>query len=460
MNNLDTFKKDIEQAFNFHLNKNQYIDVKRLIYEIKIREKISEENIIAGLKTNSRIDKAEGRNKFFVIKEILIKKRYPLTSAKEKIDAKSIYLPDIRQPVLSKQKITLPFIPEQIFVEKKARDSYLAKRFKDLFPGVPTEELNHHGEYLQNNKFSLGQLKRPIVFIVEEQWDFIRPCPCTKGHLGCNYWIFNIGFGCPYDCSYCFLQQYANFPGIILPANLDDFFLRFNDFYKRINSPIRIGTGEFCDSLALDHITNYSKQLISFFQDKPVFFELKTKSNNIENLLQIKASKNIIISWSLNPQRIIDQEEINTASLKERLEAAKKVRTHGFSLSFHFDPIIYSENWSAEYKTVIDTLYSELSPGFKWISLGTLRGTRKLKNTSEIRFPQSDIFYGELFLGKDKKLRYPEFIRHEIYKKMYAWIREYDKETPVYLCMEDPNAWQNIDNQFNSSSEIERYLLR
>ena len=83
-----------------------------------------------------------------------------------------------------------------------------------------------------------------------------------------------------------------------------------------------------------------------------------------------------------------------------------------------------------------------------------------IQRPSEIRFPQSDIFYGELFLGKDKKLRYPEFIRNEIYKKMFSWIREYDKTTPVYLCMEDQNSWEQIDDTLKSSKEVEAYLLK
>ncbi|MFA7677565.1 MAG: hypothetical protein WCY34_05280, partial [Candidatus Omnitrophota bacterium] len=96
---------------------------------------------------------------------------------------------------------------------------------------------------------------------------------------------------------------------------------------------------------------------------------------------------------------------------------------------------------------------------FAWISLGTLRGSRNLKTVSEMRFPKGKIFYGELFLGEDQKLRYPEFIRKEIYAKMLQWIRKYDKKTPVYLCMENRFVWEAIDKNLNSTSKIERYLI-
>ena len=240
---------------------------------------------------------------------------------------------------------------------------------------------------------------------------------------------------------------------------MDDFFNKFDNFYKKINRPIRIGTGEFCDSLALDHITGYSTQLINFFRDKPVFFELKTKSANVENILNTPGAKNIVISWSLNPQPFINKEELCAASLAKRLDAAKKVQAKGYSLSFHFDPIVYSENWEQLYQEVIDQIYSKLNPPFAWISLGTLRGTRKLKNAAEQRFPESKIWYGELFLSNDKKLRYPKFMRKQIYKSMIKLIRKHDTKTPVYLCMEDIDCWQAMDRKITSTVEVEQYLL-
>ncbi len=455
----EKIKEDIENTLTLRLNKNQWKDIKRLLYEIKRRDNREISGIIRKIFEDPRIKKTSGRNRFFIIKDILIKERFPLTSSYEKIDTKTVFLTELKKPIKSRVKAKDKFYPQRIFVEKKAKNSYLTKRFTEMFPEVPKEELSYYGEYLRQHKFSLEQLKSPLAFIVKEQWDFIKPCPCTKYHLRCNYWIFNLGFGCPFDCSYCYLQQYTNFPGIILPANLDTFFNKFIYFYRKISHPIRIGTGEFCDSLALDEITNYASKLISFFTQKDVFFELKTKSNNIENILNTPSSSNIIISWSLNPQEIIESEEKNTVSLKERLNAAYQVKNKGYSIAFHFDPIIHYPGWENDYKEVVNKLYSVVSPPFRWISLGTLRGARQLKNIVEQRFPESNIFYGELFISEDKKLRYPKFLRKEIYKKMVKWIREYDIKTPIYLCMEDKEVWSIMDKPYKSSEDIEKYLL-
>ena len=457
---FDNLKKLIEENFCFSPNRNQITEIERLIFEIMRRENTDLEKILEYLKNDIEIKKYSGRNIFFGIKKSLIKKRFPLASSKEKIDTKKIFLNRIPEILIDDFKTKENFLPEVLFVENEIKDGFLVERFKNFYPNIKIVELNLYNEYIQKNKFSIKELKRPLVFLIKERNDFIKPCPCTKKVVGCGYWILNVAFGCPFDCSYCFLQCYSNFPGIIIAENLEDFFVEIDNLYKKIKRPIRLGTGEFSDSLALDHITEYSKKFIEYFKGKNILFELKTKSKNIENLLNTKPIENIIISWSLNPQIIIETEELSTASLEERIKSAYLLQKAGYKLAFHFDPIIYVDNWEGLYKEVIDKLYKNLKPPFSWVSLGTLRSHRKLKTVVEQRFPKSNIFYGELFISEDKKLRYPDFLRKDTYSKMLNYIREYDAQTPIYLCMEDLQIWQVMDKKILSSSELEKYLLR
>ncbi len=438
-------KKIIEDTFSFHPGQNQLDSLARLIFEITRRENVTLEKIIAYLKENAPVEKYSGRNKFIALKNTLVEYRFPQTSKRRKIDSTKIFLSKLRNPLADNWQIKTNFKPLKIFVEKGAQKSRLLTNFRRKFPDTSVEEIDCYSRHLKKNKFTVSQLKKPLIFITKEKGDFIKRCPCTKNHLRCGYWIFNLGFGCPFDCSYCFLQQYSNFPGITLPANIDDFFVSFDKFYENLKKPIRIGTGEFCDSLALDDITEYSKLLIPYFSQKDVLFELKTKSDKIANLLTLKPSKNIIISWSLSPETIIKNEEKGTASLEMRLKAAKKVQDAGFRVGFHFDPIIHLQGWEKLYSELIRKLYSHIKRPFAWISLGTLRCNRQLKTISELRFGQSNIFYGELFLGTDKKLRYPDFIKKEIYRKIIKKIRFFDKNTPIYLCMENSQTWADID---------------
>jgi len=452
--------KILEEKLNLKLNLNQTQEIKRLIYEIGIRENIVYEEIIneAIKKVLSKNTKAKDR--FVYLKQILINQRYPLSTKTIDIKSSDIFFSKIPQSIDLSSKAKKEFIPEKIFIEKPIINTPLSIKVQKEFSPKKIVFVEETKQIIKELNTSTKNIKTPYLFITKENWDFIKPCPCTKGHLGCGYWILNLGFGCPFDCSYCYLQQYQNFPGIILPANLEQFLGKTESFIKKLKGKIRIGTGEFSDSLALDKISGYSKALINFFADKNILFELKTKSIEINNILELKGKENIIISWSLNPQKIIQNEEINTCPLDERLKAAKQIKTQGFSLAFHFDPIIYSQDWENLYKEVIDKLYAQIPAPFAWISLGTLRFNRQLKTVIEHRFPKSRMIYEELFLGEDKKMRYPEFLRIKIYKSMLKWIRRYDKKTPIYLCMENKYVWQKSIEGFKNTKDIETYLTK
>lgn len=457
---VESFSKKIEETFKFRLNKNQSQEVQRLIYEIIRRDSLNLEEITLKLKEALGERKPQGKDLFHHLKNILIRMRFPLSSSKINIDTRKVFLDKLRFPQQDTYHPGGDFIPHRIIVEKEVEESYLVERIKEKYPQIKIEILDYYSLFIKEYKLTPYNLKEPILFIVKERWDFIKTCPCTKNHVGCGYWIFNLGFGCPFDCSYCYLQQYQNFPGIILPSNIEDFFSKFNKFFSKINKPIRIGSGEFCDSLALDDLTGYSEKLINFFSDKPVLFELKTKSKNIDNLLKCKPAKNIIISWSLNPDILIEAEEKATSSLEERLCAAKIIQEYGYKIAFHFDPIIYYPDWEEDYQKLINKLYEKLKAPFAWISLGTLRFNRELKSIIERRFPQSKIVYGELFLGEDKKLRYPKFLRIEIYKNMLKWIKKYDRASPLYLCMEDEEVWKETIFKVRTYQEVENYLIK
>ena len=42
----------------------------------------------------------------------------------------------------------------------------------------------------------------------------------------------------------------------------------------------------------------------------------------------------------------------------------------------------------------------------------------------------------------DGKYRYPQPVRIDIYRKMYRWIRQFDRQVHVYLCMENAAAFR------------------
>src|SRR5262249_9518810 len=151
----------------------------------------------------------------------------------------------------------------------------------------------------------------------------------TAGMVCCNYLVIDFGSNCPFDCSYCFLQEYlANNPALKVFTNVGDALGEVDAVHRgHRDRTFRIGTGERVDSLALDHLTDLSCELVPFFAAHDnALLELKTKSDRVENLLRHDPRDRVVVSWSVNPSAITAVEEAGCASLAQRIAAAVRVQ--------------------------------------------------------------------------------------------------------------------------------------
>jgi spore photoproduct lyase len=186
--------------------------------------------------------------------------------------------------------------------------------------------------------------------------------------------------------------------------------------------------------------------LIEYFKDKNAVLELKSKAVVLDHLQDADHNGRTVMAWSLNSPAIMEREELRTASLDQRLAAAKQCADWGYRLAFHFDPIIYHPGWQQGYTETIDRLF-EAVPAEKiaWISLGALRFLPNLKAIATSRFPNSRFFHEEFVLGLDNKYRYFRKLRVEMYNLLATRIKQYaDPETCVYFCMESDEIWQEV----------------
>ena len=175
------------------------------------------------------------------------------------------------------------------------------------------------------NGIKLTQRKR-ILFLTRNDGDAVKPCPATASpYLCCQYTVISQIHQCPFDCTYCILQNYLESGLITVFVNIDDIFKQIDRLL--LNQPnrfFRFGTGEFGDSLALESIIQTGPSIVDFFKTKTnCLIELKTKSIDIDDLLTLKP-RNAVLAWSMNPESVINREELRAASLLNRLQAAQK----------------------------------------------------------------------------------------------------------------------------------------
>lgn len=414
------------------LGVNKQRELVRLLYEIAKRDGAVVAEILP----------AEKNLTFEHAKKILLQKRYP--RAFGRVAKNAFYLPKLEFDPAQRADLTpRPFYPKQIYIESAVQDTPLAKRARQMFAHARFEIIEKK-QMVGSANFSR---RTETLLIHREEYDFVKPCPCSQGNAGCGYNLINLGFGCRFECEYCFLQQYQNLHAILLPANVQDFLAKIDEVKWRkgpFDRP-RIGSGEFTDSLVFDELTQYTQDIVPFFRQRPhLQFEFKTKSVCIDGLLRAGGAENVVVSWSVNAPQFIERVEHFTPDLTQRLAAAAEVAHAGYRIGFHFDPVVPFEGWQSAYTQAAEQI-SRSVPTEKvaWISVGLLRFSRELKKAVENRFPENTILDGEFLLDFDGKMRYPQALRKEVYSYFVPLLRRLFPSAQVYICMEDP-ALSNV----------------
>jgi len=336
----------------------------------------------------------------------------------------------------------------KILIAEEAASTPLAKRVKAAWPDIAPQivrNLADHELRLDMEPDPVAAGKR-ILALGPNRGRFIRKCPGTMGLVCCNYWVIDLVEGCPIDCSYCILQGYLNDRRIRLATNLDDLVDEIDTELAGGTRPVRVGTGELSDSLILDPQLGLAKTLIDIFRTRPrATLELKTKTANIDSLLNLEPADNIVIGWSVNTPAIISSDERGASSLHDRLSAAGRIVERGWKVAFHFDPLVLHDRWEDGYHRVVEDIFSAASPErVAWISLGAFRFHPSLKQIIKDRFPMSDILNSEFVLCPDNKMRYVKPKRLKLFKSLNDSIAAKAPSTPLYLCMEGVEIWESV----------------
>jgi spore photoproduct lyase len=331
---------------------------------------------------------------------------------------------------------------EKIIIDETVKETATAQAASVSTPSKICKLEPSSENYIKGKKtLYIGPKKGPIMDTCASLHD---------DYICCNIHVIKTISNCPFNCTYCFLQNYLNNPTLSAIADIDAV---MSEIKERIdqepNRLFRIGTWELGDSLALEHLTKQAEQLILAFSHLDnAILDLRTKSNNVDSLLKLDHKGKTVISWTLSPSSVIEKEERLTSSLIERLEAMKKTTEAGYLTSLHFDPMIRFPNWEEAYSELIKTLFDYVAPDkIAWISIGSLRFNPEMKKKIEHNYPNSKITTEEIILGPDNKMRYIKPQRIQMYQHLIEQLSLYlgKKHKPIiHLCMERKDVWESV----------------
>ena len=345
---------------------------------------------------------------------------------------------------------------QNIFIEEKRE-----KKNEALFL------LNEHLQNLKSSakEYSEEGLQKPKkrekgkIVLKETDKNVFGMCPVASPKtVCCNLKTIDAVENCIFGCSYCTIQTfYKN--ETVFDANLPE---KLQNIDLDPGRRYHIGTGQSSDSLAWGNKHGNLDVLINFARNNPnVMLEFKTKSDNISYFLENEIPANIVCSWSLNPQIIIDNEEHFTASLENRIYAARKVADKGIKVSFHFHPIVYYKDWKSSYIEIADKIQSMFTAAeVLFISFGSVTFIKPvLKKIRKLGLP-TKITQMELVTDPHGKMTYPDEIKIEKFSTMYRAFKEWHDKVFFYLCMEKASLWErSLDFVYPDNDSFEKDML-
>ncbi len=277
-------------------------------------------------------------------------------------------------------------------------------------------------------------------------------CPvASEKTVCCNLRTIDAVENCIFGCSYCSIQTFYR-EQIIFDA----------DFAEKLRAiPIapdrfyHFGTGQASDALAWGNRNGNLEALCRFAEEHPnVLMELKTKSDNIGYFLGRQPPKNVVCSWSLNSPAIIANEEHFTASLAQRIVAARTVADRGIKVAFHFHPLVHYQGWRADYPAIASTLIARFQPEeVLFVSFGSVTLIKPvMQKMRELGHP-TKITQARLVADPHGKLTYTDEIKIVLFKTMHEAFAPWQERVFMYLCMEKAEIWQQVLGRVYRSNE-------
>ena len=332
---------------------------------------------------------------------------------------------------------------QKIFIEENLVSCKRTKRITKFFPLTEKIILKDYREVFEKVKKPYLQKRENLnLFIAQKKGKLVKPTPQAYGieNDGESHYYYIQGFNCIYECEYCYLQGYFNSPDIVLFLNFEDISQKMEKILEKDDSKrVWFHSGEFTDSLALTHLTGEIEFFYEFFKNhKRAFWEIRTKSVNIKELLKLPALENIIVSFSLSPKNSLKTYDHKTATLSQRLKAIETLYKKGFSIGVHFDPIVPQEDLLSRYRELFLELkkYIPLHK-LSYTSLGVVRYSEKSFLEARRNYPDSSLLDFQMTKGFDKKIRLLRPLRHKILKEVREeFLNQGGLEKRSYFCMD------------------------
>jgi len=387
--------------------------------------------------------------------------------------------------------------PPKVYVHQRVHESELAKRRLDrmmenietddlqLVDDVSLEEAIKADRWRENAGKRTGEINRksdPTIifntfrFLPGEEFRMLaQKYPVLSSHnlLGNGYWTFrnannlsnrngvcksayeiHSAWGCYHACDYCHVRE-----SLSIMLNLEEFVENLDELVQRESSQQLYKYDNQTDTICFEPEYGASELLVNYFANQDdKYLMLYTKSDNVDHLLNLPHNGNTIINWTLSCGTVAREIEKLTPTTAERIQAAEKCQKAGYTVRFRFSPIVPIKNWQAENREMIEQLFATVKPDLITMDILGWMTAQQIKNAIDLSLFDDE--YRELVekmaeegvVNRGKQI-FPHEARLEIYRFFIEEMRRVSRKTPVAICMETEEMWEELSDELEMQKD-------
>lgn len=287
------------------------------------------------------------------------------------------------------------FIPEIAYIDPKSLNYSTGIKVKEYLENLEIPIINSRTVQINSSspRENYARAKKTVYITVNSQKK-LQSCKPSADYQ------FALSSSCPGNCEYCYLQTtQGEKPFMKIFVNIENILAVIEQHMNTTSNTLTsFECGSITDPVALEHFTGNLKKCIEFFgKSEHGRLRIITKFDNVDSFLTINHNKHTKFRFSINTPYVINNFEHNTCSITERLAAAKKIANAGYPIGFIIAPIMIYDNWTEDYKILINDLRNELTDFNELITFELIqhRFTSTAKELILTRFPNTKLDMNE-----------------------------------------------------------------
>ena len=258
---------------------------------------------------------------------------------------------EISNPVLPKRRFF-----DRIYVEDEVLNHPSTQRVTQRFKDASVIRIPHYKSVFNVGRQNIvAQKYRKNLILAKATGQLVY-----KGSDYCNAFGFDKFYycstvmGCAYGCEYCYLAGIYNSANIVAFVNTEDFFAELER--ECGDEPSLVCCSYDSDIIALDGVLDTVGAWLDFAKNhQNITLEIRTKSGNLA-AFDREPIPNVIIAYTVSPDKVSDSYEPSSPPLRARLSAARRLSDAGWRVRLCMEPILYPVVKIEEYFALADEI--------------------------------------------------------------------------------------------------------